>query len=78
GAGPAATGRVAQRMADFGLRLFREAVGRRGDANAVFAPHGAAAVLVALQVATAGQGRRQLEVAMGFGVDGEGPRGPCR
>ncbi|NWQ87478.1 PAI1 inhibitor, partial [Burhinus bistriatus] len=77
GAGTPVTGRVARLVADFGLRLFREAAGHRGDTNAIFAPHGATAVLLALQLATAGHGRHQLEVAMGFSVKGEGPRGPC-
>ncbi|NXQ92368.1 PAI1 inhibitor, partial [Nyctibius grandis] len=76
-AGPAVPGRVAQLVTDFGLRLFREALGHRGATNVIFAPHGATAVLVALQLATAGRGRHQLEVAMGFSVDGEGPQGPC-
>ncbi|NXT30466.1 PAI1 inhibitor, partial [Syrrhaptes paradoxus] len=65
------TGRVTRLVTDFGLRLFREAVGHRGDTNAVLSPHGATAVLVALQLATAGRSRHQLEVAMGFGVNGE-------
>ncbi|NXT94362.1 PAI1 inhibitor, partial [Anhinga rufa] len=77
GAGTPATGRVARLVSDFGLRLFREAARRRGDANAILAPHGATTVLVALQLATAGRGRHQLEAAMGFSIDGEGPRGPC-
>ncbi|KAF1477099.1 Plasminogen activator inhibitor 1, partial [Megadyptes antipodes antipodes] len=77
GAGTPVTGRVAQLAADFGLRLFREAVRHRGDTNAIFAPHGATTVLVALQLATAGHGRHQLEVAMGFSINGECPRGPC-
>ncbi|NXF65883.1 PAI1 inhibitor, partial [Ciccaba nigrolineata] len=68
---------VSQLVADLGLRLFREAVGHRGDTNVVFAPHGATTVLVALQLATAGRGRHQLEVAMGFSINGEWPRGPC-
>ncbi|NWU47802.1 PAI1 inhibitor, partial [Dromas ardeola] len=77
GAGTPVTGRVARLVTDFGLRLFREAMGHRGDTNAIFDPHGATAVLVALQLATAGHGRHQLEVAMGFSINGEGPRGPC-
>ncbi|NWY57873.1 PAI1 inhibitor, partial [Chionis minor] len=77
GAGTSGTGRVAPLVADFGLRLFREAVGHRGDTNVIFAPHGATAVLLALQLATAGQGRHQLEAAMGFSVTGGRPRGPC-
>ncbi|XP_010569795.1 PREDICTED: plasminogen activator inhibitor 1-like, partial [Haliaeetus leucocephalus] len=72
GAGTPVTGRVAQLVTDFGLRLFREAVGRRGDTNAIFAPQGATAVLVALQLATAGHGRRQLDVAMGFSINDPG------
>ncbi|NXK16170.1 PAI1 inhibitor, partial [Arenaria interpres] len=76
-AGPPVRGGVAQLVADFGLRLFREAVGHRGDTNVIFAPHGATAVLVALQLATAGDSRHQLEVAMGFSINGEGPQGPC-
>lgn len=72
GAGTPVTGRVAQLATDFGLRLFREAVRHRGDTNAIFAPHGATAVLVALQLATAGHGRRQLEVAMGFSINDPG------
>ncbi|NWW52629.1 PAI1 inhibitor, partial [Pedionomus torquatus] len=75
--GPPVRGRVAQLVADFGLRLFREAVGHRGDTNVILAPPGATAILVALQLATAGDSRHQLEVAMGFSVQGEGPRGPC-
>ncbi|XP_064357179.1 plasminogen activator inhibitor 1 isoform X2 [Dromaius novaehollandiae] len=71
-AGGPAGGRVARLAADFGVRLFREAVGRRGGGNAVFSPHGAAAVLAALQLATAGPSRRQLEAAMGFGIDEPG------
>ncbi|NWX18545.1 PAI1 inhibitor, partial [Aegotheles bennettii] len=66
---------VAQLATDFGLRLFREALDHRGDTNAIFAPYGATTVLVALQVATAGRGHHQLEVAMGFNVNGEGARG---
>ncbi|NWS65131.1 PAI1 inhibitor, partial [Chunga burmeisteri] len=76
GAGTPVPGRVTQLVTDFGLRLFREAVGRRGDTNAIFAPHGATTVLSALQLATAGHGRHQLEVAMGFNINGEGPGGP--
>ncbi|NXY24884.1 PAI1 inhibitor, partial [Atrichornis clamosus] len=76
GAGPPEPGRVARLVTDFGLRLFRAALGPRGDPNVVFAPHGAAAALVALQVATAGRGRQQLEAATGFSVDGEGGGGP--
>ncbi|NXP16460.1 PAI1 inhibitor, partial [Scytalopus superciliaris] len=64
--------RVSQLVTDFGLRLFRAALGHRGDTNVVLAPHGATSVLVALQVATAGRGRRQLERALGFSIDGEG------
>ncbi|XP_062454886.1 plasminogen activator inhibitor 1 isoform X2 [Rhea pennata] len=70
---PAAPGvptgaRVTRLATDFGVRLFREAVGRRGDGNAAFSPHGAATVLAALQLATAGPSRRQLETAMGFSI----------
>ncbi|NXJ24159.1 PAI1 inhibitor, partial [Dicrurus megarhynchus] len=73
GAGTPEPGRVSQLVTDFGLRLFRAALGPRGgDANAVFAPYGATSVLVALQVATAGRGRQQLEEATGFSIDGEG------
>ncbi|NXO49499.1 PAI1 inhibitor, partial [Aramus guarauna] len=75
GAGTPVTGRVSRLATDFGLRLYREAVGRRGDTNTIFSPHGATAVLVALQLATAGHSRRQLEVAMGFSIDGEGTQG---
>ncbi|NWQ84048.1 PAI1 inhibitor, partial [Columbina picui] len=77
GAGTPATGRVAQLVADFGLRLFREAVGHRGDTNVIFAPHGASTILLALQLTTGRHGRRQLEGAMGFSINGEGPQGPC-
>ncbi|NXX72147.1 PAI1 inhibitor, partial [Spizella passerina] len=63
---------VAQLVTDFGLRLFRAALAARGDTNAILSPYGATSVLVALQVATAGRGRRQLEEAMGFSIDGEG------
>ncbi|NXX61539.1 PAI1 inhibitor, partial [Scopus umbretta] len=73
GAGTPLTGRVARLVDDFGLRLFREAVRHQGDTNAIFAPHGATAVLVALQLATAGHSHHQLEVAMGFSINGEGP-----
>ncbi|XP_037981906.1 plasminogen activator inhibitor 1 [Motacilla alba alba] len=59
-------------MTDFGLRLFRAALAARGDTNVVFAPYGATSVLVALQVATAGTGRQQLEAATGFSIDGPG------
>ncbi|XP_063178055.1 plasminogen activator inhibitor 1-like [Chroicocephalus ridibundus] len=69
GAGTPVTGRVARLVTDFGLRLFREAMGHRGDTNAIFAPHGATAVLVALQLATAGHSRHQLETAMGFSIN---------
>ncbi|NXC37028.1 PAI1 inhibitor, partial [Campylorhamphus procurvoides] len=72
GGTPPVPGRVAQLVTDFGLRLFRAGWGHRGDTNAVLAPHGATSVLVALQVATAGRGRRQLEGALGFSIDGEG------
>ncbi|NWV04914.1 PAI1 inhibitor, partial [Ptilonorhynchus violaceus] len=75
GAGTPEPGRVSPLVTDFGLRLFRAALGPRGDANVVFAPYGATAVLVALQVATAGRGRQQLEEATGFSIDGEGDRG---
>ncbi|NWV78203.1 PAI1 inhibitor, partial [Dasyornis broadbenti] len=68
--GPQEPGQVAQSVTDFGLRLFRAALGARGDTNVAFAPYGATSVLVALQVATAGRGRRQLEVATGFSIDG--------
>ncbi|NXY00622.1 PAI1 inhibitor, partial [Centropus bengalensis] len=57
GTGTPVPGQVARLVADFGLRLFREAVRHQGDTNAIFAPHGATTVLVALQLATAGQGR---------------------
>ncbi|NWW29195.1 PAI1 inhibitor, partial [Falcunculus frontatus] len=67
--------RVSQLVTDFGLRLFRAALGPRGDTNVVFASYGATSVLVALQVVTAGRSRRQLEVATGFSIDGEGDRG---
>ncbi|XP_014817558.1 PREDICTED: plasminogen activator inhibitor 1-like [Calidris pugnax] len=70
GAGPPVRGEVAQLVADFGLRLFREALRHQKDTNVIFAPHGATAVLVALQLATAGDSRHQLEVAMGFSVNG--------
>ncbi|NXJ73099.1 PAI1 inhibitor, partial [Rostratula benghalensis] len=76
GAGPPVRGKVAQLVADFGLRLFREAVGQGGDTNVILDPQGATAILVALQLATAGDTRHQLQVAMGFDVQGEGPRGP--
>ncbi|XP_056366794.1 plasminogen activator inhibitor 1-like [Oenanthe melanoleuca] len=65
-------GRVSQLVTDFGLRLFRAALGARGDTNAAFAPLGATSVLVALQVATAGSGRRQLEAASGLSMDAPG------
>ncbi|NXS01267.1 PAI1 inhibitor, partial [Oxylabes madagascariensis] len=63
---------VPELVTDLGLRLFRAALAPRGDANAAFAPYGAASLLLALQVATAGGARRQLEEATGFSVDGEG------
>ncbi|NWY34301.1 PAI1 inhibitor, partial [Pheucticus melanocephalus] len=67
---------MAQLVTDFGLRLFRAALVTRGDTNVILSPYGATSVLVALQVATAGRGRRQLEEATGFSIDGEGtPRG---
>ncbi|NWS81354.1 PAI1 inhibitor, partial [Toxostoma redivivum] len=72
GSGTPEPDRVSQLVTDFGLRLFREALGPRGDTNVVFAPYGATSVLVALQVATAGTGRQQLEAATGFSIDGEG------
>ncbi|NWZ74591.1 PAI1 inhibitor, partial [Acrocephalus arundinaceus] len=65
-------GRVSQLVTDFGLRLFREEVTARGDTNVALSPYGVTSLLVALQVATAGRGRRQLEEATGFSVDGEG------
>ncbi|NWR53753.1 PAI1 inhibitor, partial [Regulus satrapa] len=65
-------GRLSRLVTDFGLRLFREALAARGDANVAFSPYGATSVLVALQVATAGRGRRQLEEATGLSIDGEG------
>ncbi|XP_067171112.1 plasminogen activator inhibitor 1 [Apteryx mantelli] len=70
--GTPAGARVARLAADFGIRLFREAAGRRGDGNAAFSPHGAAAVLGALQLATAGPSRHQIEAAMGFGINEPG------
>ncbi|XP_041316263.1 plasminogen activator inhibitor 1-like, partial [Pyrgilauda ruficollis] len=72
GSGTPEPTQVAQLVTDFGLRLFRAALAARGDTNVVFAPYGATSVLVALQVATAGRGRRQLEVATGFSIDGPG------
>ncbi|NXO71777.1 PAI1 inhibitor, partial [Phainopepla nitens] len=75
GSGTPEPGRVSQLVTDFGLRLFRAALGARGDTNAVLAPYGATSVLLALQVATAGTSRRQLEAATGFSIDGEGDRG---
>ncbi|XP_051652299.1 plasminogen activator inhibitor 1 [Manacus candei] len=72
GAGTPVPGRVSQLVTDFGLRLFRAALGPRGDTNVVLAPHGATSVLVALQMATAGRGRRQLEEALGFSIDAPG------
>ncbi|XP_054662662.1 plasminogen activator inhibitor 1 [Grus americana] len=72
GAGTPVTGRVSRLVTDFGLRLYREAVGRRGDTNAIFSPYGATAVLVALQLATTGHSRHQLEVAMGFSINDPG------
>ncbi|NXR27764.1 PAI1 inhibitor, partial [Cinclus mexicanus] len=74
GSGTPEPGRVSQLVTDFGLRLFREALGHRGDTNVAFAPYGATSVLVALQVATAGRSRRQLEEATGLSMDGEGDR----
>ncbi|NWI92648.1 PAI1 inhibitor, partial [Pitta sordida] len=71
GADTPVPGRVSQLVTDFGLRLFRAALGHRRDTNVIFAPHGATTVLVALQVATAGRGRRQLDKALGFSIDGE-------
>ncbi|NXQ51331.1 PAI1 inhibitor, partial [Catharus fuscescens] len=77
GSGTPPPGQVSQLVTDFGLRLFRAAVAPRGDTNVVFAPYGATSVLLALQVATAGTSRRQLEVATGVNIDGEatGTRG---
>ncbi|XP_071275176.1 plasminogen activator inhibitor 1-like [Agelaius tricolor] len=63
---------MAQLVTDFGLRLFRAALEARGDTNVILSPYGATSVLVALQVATAGRGRRQLEEAMGFSIDAPG------
>uniref|UniRef100_A0A8C3PPY2 Plasminogen activator inhibitor 1 n=1 Tax=Calidris pygmaea TaxID=425635 RepID=A0A8C3PPY2_9CHAR len=68
-AGPPVREGVAQLVANFGLRLFREVVRHRGDTNVIFAPHGATAILVALQLATAGDSRHQLEVAMGLSIN---------
>ncbi|NXR84332.1 PAI1 inhibitor, partial [Pycnonotus jocosus] len=65
-------GQVSQLVTDFGLRLFREALAARGDTNAALAPLGVTWVLLALQMATAGRGRRQLEEATGFSIHGEG------
>ncbi|NXH09069.1 PAI1 inhibitor, partial [Loxia leucoptera] len=59
---------VAQLVTDFGLRLFRAALASRGDTNVILSPYGATSVLVALQVATAGRGRQQLEAATGFSI----------
>ncbi|NXT09188.1 PAI1 inhibitor, partial [Prunella fulvescens] len=75
GSGSPEPARVAELVTDFGLRLFRAALAARGDTNVVLAPLGATWVLVALQVATAGRGRRQLEEATGFSIDGEGTLG---
>ncbi|NXR43092.1 PAI1 inhibitor, partial [Zosterops hypoxanthus] len=76
---------VSQLVTDFGLRLFREALSPRGDTNVALSPRGdtnvalsplgVTSLLVALQVATAGRGRRQLEEATGFSIDGEGTPG---
>ncbi|CAN8177253.1 unnamed protein product [Coccothraustes coccothraustes] len=63
---------VTQLVTDFGLRLFRAALEARGDTNVILSPYGATSVLVALQVATAGRGRQQLEAATGFSIDGPG------
>ncbi|NXI33903.1 PAI1 inhibitor, partial [Sterrhoptilus dennistouni] len=63
---------VSQLVTDFGLRLFRETLSPRGDTNVALSPLGVTSLLVALQVATAGRGRRQLEEATGFSIDGEG------
>uniref|UniRef100_A0A8C3NKA7 Plasminogen activator inhibitor 1 n=1 Tax=Geospiza parvula TaxID=87175 RepID=A0A8C3NKA7_GEOPR len=71
GLGPGLAG-VAQLVTDFGLRLFRAALVARGDTNVILSPYGATSVLVALQVATAGRGRRQLEEAIGFSIDAPG------
>ncbi|RMC22690.1 hypothetical protein DUI87_00283 [Hirundo rustica rustica] len=72
GSGTPEPGRVSQLLTDFGLRLFRAALAPRGDTNVAFAPYGATSLLVALQVATAGRGRRQLEEAIGFSIDEPG------
>ncbi|NXY39525.1 PAI1 inhibitor, partial [Pomatorhinus ruficollis] len=72
GSGTPEPGRVSQLVTDFGLRLFREALSPRGDTNVALSPLGVTSLLVALQVATAGRGRRQLEEATGFSIDGEG------
>ncbi|NXS96688.1 PAI1 inhibitor, partial [Jacana jacana] len=72
GTGLPVRGGVAQLVSDFGLRLFREAVGHQGDTNVIFAPHGATTILVALQLGTTGDSRHELEAAMGFSVEGEG------
>ncbi|TRZ08505.1 hypothetical protein HGM15179_018598, partial [Zosterops borbonicus] len=61
---------VSQLVTDLGLRLFREALSPRGDTNVALSPLGVTSLLVALQVATAGRGRRQLEEATGFSIDG--------
>ncbi|NWW84188.1 PAI1 inhibitor, partial [Rhynochetos jubatus] len=76
GADAPVTGRVSRLVTDFGLRLFRAAVGHRGDVNAALAPYGATAALVALQLATGGRARQQLQVAMGFSINGEGVLSP--
>lgn len=72
GSGTPALDQVSQLVTDFGLRLFRVALAPRGDTNAAFAPYGATSVLLALQVATAGTARRQLEEATGVNIDAPG------
>ncbi|NXQ31741.1 PAI1 inhibitor, partial [Alaudala cheleensis] len=61
---------VSQQVTDFGLRLSRVALEARGDTNAVLAPLGVTSLLVALQAATGGDSRRQLEETTGISIDG--------
>ncbi|KAJ7313343.1 hypothetical protein JRQ81_004635 [Phrynocephalus forsythii] len=68
--------RLARLSTDFGIKIFQEVVRGSKDHNVAFSPYGAASVLAMLQMAAAGETRRQIKDAMGYGLNEKGvPRG---
>ncbi|CAI5791658.1 Hypothetical predicted protein, partial [Podarcis lilfordi] len=61
--------RVASLSTDFGVRVFREVAAASGERNVAFSPYGVASVLAMLQMAAAGETRRQIQDSMAFSLD---------